>query len=130
MDKLIATIPKNKREEIRVALSEYEHDGQVFDMVSARVFFLNDAGELQAGRNGLNIVVRRLPELIAALQAAEIAARDAGLITDADVTPSKPKTTAKRTRRRAKPKPAQEPINDQVPFDDGFPESMSPLDAG
>lgn len=128
MDKLITTIPKNKREEIRVALSEYETDGNVFDMVSARVFFLNDNGEFQAGCNGLNIVVRRLPELIAALQAAEVAAQDAGLLP----IDAKPEAPAKRARRRAKPKskPAEEAVADPGPFDDGFPESMSPLAAG
>ena len=128
MDKLVATIPKNRKEEIRVALSEFEADGQTFDMVSARVYFDAGNGEYRPGRNGLNITVRRLPELIAALQAAEIAARAAGLIPDADAKPSKDTTTA--PRRRAKPKPAEEPVAEPAPFDDGFPDSLTPLDAG
>ncbi len=32
MEKLIAAIPKNQREEIRVALSEFEKDGTTYDM--------------------------------------------------------------------------------------------------
>ncbi len=80
MDQLIATIPKNQREEIRVSLSEFEKDGKAFDMAGARVFFDAGNGEMKPGRNGLNVPVRLLPELIAALQQAEAEACSAGLL--------------------------------------------------
>ncbi len=83
MDKTIATIPKNQREEIRVALSEFEKDGTTHDMAGARVFYDAGNGEMKPGRNGLNIPVRLLPELVTALQQAEVEARSAGLIEDA-----------------------------------------------
>ncbi len=83
MDQLIATIPKNQREEIRVSLSEFEKDGKAFDMAGARVFFDAGNGEMKPGRNGLNIPVRLLPELVAALREAEAEACAAGLIQDA-----------------------------------------------
>ena len=81
MDKIIATIKKNQREEIRVALSEFESKDTTHDMVSARVFF-NDGAEMKPGRNGLNMPVRLLPQLVTALQQAETEARAAGLLPD------------------------------------------------
>lgn len=83
MEKLIATIRKNTREEVRVALSEFTKDGNRFDMVSARVYFDDGAGQSKPGKNGLNVQVKILPELVAALRDAEAEARAAGLIPDA-----------------------------------------------
>ena len=91
MNKTIATIPKNQREEIRVALSEFEKDGKTFDMAGARVFYDDGAGERKPGRNGINIPVRLLPELVAALSEAEAEARATGLLpaeADDDRSPS------------------------------------------
>ena len=82
MDQLIATIPKNQREEIRVALSEFESKGTTHDMFGARVFYDAGNGERKPGRNGINIPVRLLPELVAALRQAEAEARAAGLLPD------------------------------------------------
>ncbi len=82
MEKLIAAIPKNQREEIRVALSEFEKDGTTYDMVSARVHYDTGNGEMRPGRNGLNVPVRLLPKLVTALQQAEAEARAAGLLLD------------------------------------------------
>ncbi len=62
MRKLIATIPKNAREEIRVALDEFETKDTTYDMVSVRVFY-EDGGEYRPGRNGLNVRVDLLPPL-------------------------------------------------------------------
>ena len=84
MDKTIATISKNQREEIRVALSEFDSKGTKYDMVSARVFY-DDGGEMKPGRNGLNVPTRLLPDLIEALEEAEREARAAGLIEDVAV---------------------------------------------
>ena len=80
MNKTIATISKNQREEVRVALSEFEKDGKAYDMVSARVFYDAGNGEMKPGRNGLNIPTRLLPALVEALQVTEREARAAGLI--------------------------------------------------
>lgn len=83
MEKLVRTIKKSQREEIRITLSEFTKDGKTYDMVSARVFY-DDGAEYRPGRNGLNIRLRLLPELIEGLQAAEQEARLAGLIKDVD----------------------------------------------
>ncbi len=80
MNKTIATISKNQREEVRVALSEFEKDGKAYDMVSARVFYDAGNGEMKPGRNGINISVKLLPELVTALRQAESEARAAGLL--------------------------------------------------
>ncbi len=82
MEKLIAAIPKNQREEIRVALSEFEKDGTTYDMISARVHYDAGNGEMRPSRNGLNVPVRLLPEFVAALRQAGSEARAAGLLPD------------------------------------------------
>ncbi len=58
MDNLIATIPKNSRERIEVALSEFTKDGNTFDMISARVHYDDGSGQYKPGRNGLNVQVK------------------------------------------------------------------------
>ncbi len=80
MDNLIATIPKNARERIEVALSEFTKDGVTFDMVSARVHYDDGSGQYKPSRNGLNVQVKLLPALVEALLQAEEKARAAGLI--------------------------------------------------
>ncbi len=93
VEKLIAAIPKNQREEILVALSEFEKDGKTYDMVSARVHYDAGDGEMKPGRNGLSVPVRLLPELVAALRQAGAEARAAGLLPDeVDEAPA-PETT-------------------------------------
>ena len=82
MEKLIAAIPKNQGEEIRAALSEFEKDGTTYDMVSARVHYDAGSGQYRPGKNGLNVQVKLLPELVTALQQAEAEARAAGLLLD------------------------------------------------
>ncbi len=79
MEKLISTIRKSQRQQIHVGLSEYTKDGETYDMVFARVFF-DDGAEFRPSRNGINVRVELLPELIAALQQAEGKARGAGLL--------------------------------------------------
>ena len=81
MKQHIATIPKNGREEIRVALDEFETKEASYDMVSCRTFY-EDGGEYHPGRNGLNVRVHFLPAIIAALQEAEAEARAAGLLDE------------------------------------------------
>ncbi len=81
MRKLIATIPKNARQEIRVSLDEFKTKTATYDMVSMRTFY-EDGGEYHPGRNGLNIRVELLPGIVAALRDAETEARAAGLLGD------------------------------------------------
>ena len=79
MRKLIATIPKNGREKILVALDEFKTKDATYDMVSVRVFY-EDGGEYRPGRNGLNVRVVLLPAILGALRDAETEARKAGLL--------------------------------------------------
>ena len=83
MRKLISTIPKNGREEIRVALDEFKTKDATYDMVSLRVYF-EDGDEYRPGRNGLNVRVVLLPAIVAALRDAEMEARKAGLLGSGD----------------------------------------------
>ena len=84
MENIVRTIKKSQREEIRIALSEFTKDGKTYDMISARVFY-DDGAEYRPGRNGLNIRLKLLPELIEGLQAAADKARAAGLLTDSEL---------------------------------------------
>ena len=68
MNKLIACINKNYREVVRVALSEIENDGATYDMASARLHYDAGDGGMKPGRNGLNVLSRMLPKLVAALR--------------------------------------------------------------
>ena len=82
MENTVRTIRKSQREEIRIALSGFTKDGTTYDMVSARVFY-DDGAEYRPSRNGLNVRLKLLPELIEGLQAAAEKARDAGLLVEA-----------------------------------------------
>ena len=79
MKQHIRTIPKNGREEIRVALDEFKAKDTTYDMISVRVFY-EDGGEYHPGRNGLNVRIELLPAIVAALRDAETEARKAGLL--------------------------------------------------
>ena len=80
MEQTVAVIEKNRVEEIRIGLSQY----QGHNLVSVRVWADPYAGEERIPtKKGITLAVTRLPELIAGLQAAEAAAREAGLIEDA-----------------------------------------------
>ncbi len=62
-----------------MGLSEFTKDGELYNMVSARVFY-DDGAECRPGRNGINVRVELLPDLIAALRGAEAEAQAAGLL--------------------------------------------------
>lgn len=79
MKKIVTTIRKNDFEELRVAISEFEASGKVHQMMSARVFYL-DGKEYKPGKNGINLKVELLPQLVEALAKAEKEARSAGLL--------------------------------------------------
>ncbi len=95
MRKLIETITKNKREEIRVALTKYEGH----DLCDVRVFsetYTSD--ERVATPKGISLSVAKLPVLIEALQKAEAEARAAGLLKrfEADLAAPTEATEASR----------------------------------
>ncbi len=89
MEKTIRTIRKSQRGQIRVGLSEFAKDDTTFNMVFARVYF-DDGAEYRPGRNGINVRVELLPELIAALQQAEAEARAAGLLKEPEADSAAP----------------------------------------
>ena len=75
----IATIEKNRSEELRVALKEYK--GRRY--LDIRTFIEPYADEGQGRvptKKGITVSLPKLPELIEALQAAEEQARAAGLL--------------------------------------------------
>lgn len=77
MEKQIATIPKNAREQLRVSLTEFKGH----DLIDVRVYA--DTGEkLVATRKGITASVDHLPAIVAALQRAMTEARAAGLLPD------------------------------------------------
>ncbi len=83
MNKLIASIRKNAREQVHVELSEFRPEaGKVFNMVAARLHYDDGSGQYGPGKNGLNVQVKLLPKLVTALQQAEAEARAAGLLLD------------------------------------------------
>ena len=74
-DQLIATIPKNAREELSISLTEFKG----YNLVSQRVWYRADDGEMRPSKAGVVIRIERLPELIEGLQAAQAAAQARGL---------------------------------------------------
>ena len=78
MSKLVAVVPKNQTQEIRIELGEFNGH----DLVHIRVWVDRRDGE--GGRlptkAGVVCRVGLLPELIAALQSAEVEARRQGLL--------------------------------------------------
>ena len=75
-DVFVAAVPKNKSEEVRIILSRWKG----YDLVHLRVF-ADAAGRPDriATKSGFGIQVARLPDLIAALQAALVEARARGM---------------------------------------------------
>ena len=75
---LIAAIPKNAIEELRVELTEYRGH----HLVQARIWANYDSATTpkRPTRKGFALTVERLPDLIAALKDAERRARDLGML--------------------------------------------------
>lgn len=71
--RLVATIAKNSREEVRISLDSFKG----VDLVDIRTFanFQDGDGERRATKKGVSLKREKLPELIAALQAAAEALR-------------------------------------------------------
>ena len=77
MEKNICQIKKSASEIIYVTLTEYRSR----QMFSARVYY-EDEGDYRPGKNGINLNIEFLPDIISALQTAEDEARAAGLLSD------------------------------------------------
>jgi hypothetical protein len=66
-DQVVATIPKNAREELRVALTEFHG----YRLCAMRVYFKPEGGgDMRPGKNGLNVRIEQIPDIIEALQQA------------------------------------------------------------
>lgn len=76
MKKMIAEIPKNRTETIRISIDEYNSH----DMVALRVWFQADDGEMRPGKSGINFRVGLLLQMHEALGRALDEARAAGLV--------------------------------------------------
>ncbi|WP_407491882.1 transcriptional coactivator p15/PC4 family protein [Pseudooceanicola sp. MF1-13] len=66
-------ITKNSREEIRVSVNEY----QGHQLVSLRVWFEADDGDMRPSKKGLAFRVELLPQVSAALKSIEAQQEDA-----------------------------------------------------
>ena len=73
MEKIVATFPKNSREEVRVILTEF-HGREI---INIRVFWTSDGKTWNPSQKGLAIGVEKIPLLLASLhQAAEVLGQD------------------------------------------------------
>ena len=77
MEKQIAAIPKNAREELHVYLTEFKGH----DLIDLRIY-ADAQGEWIATRKGITIRVDHLPAIAEALRRALVEARAAGLLPD------------------------------------------------
>lgn len=78
---LVAEWEKNESEVIRVAFTKF--NGR--DIISLRVWYREKgSSNLRAGRNGLNIEVSHLPDLVRAVKKAKRRARATGLLGSQD----------------------------------------------
>lgn len=75
-DQIIASIPKNAREEIRIALSEFKGH----HLANLRIWFTADDGDMRPGKAGLAFRLEKLPAVIQALNDLEAEARRLGLV--------------------------------------------------
>lgn len=60
---IVASFPKNAREEVRVTLEQYNGH----DVVNLRVWFQTEDGEWRPGKQGLALRQEKLPYLAAAI---------------------------------------------------------------
>jgi hypothetical protein len=67
MEALVARIPKNPTEEVRVALTSYRGH----DLVDIRVFFQDEQGEWRPTKRGVSLSVDSFTELREAIAKAE-----------------------------------------------------------
>ena len=67
---------KNSQQVIRVAIGMYKGK----NVISIRTWYLDDDGELKAGKQGVNYEIKHLANLRKAVKQAHIQARKNGLI--------------------------------------------------
>jgi len=75
---VIATLEKNRRERVRVALDEFE--GVKLIDLRVTVEMTTTSGLYSPTKKGLSLRVEQLPALVVALVAAEAKARELGMI--------------------------------------------------
>jgi hypothetical protein len=82
-DRLVAVIPKNKVEELRVSLPRFKG----VELIDVRTFAQFGSGEeaKRPTRKGITLKIEHLPQLIDALTAALADARARGLLDDKDI---------------------------------------------
>jgi hypothetical protein len=79
MESIIATIPKNTRENIRIGLGSFKG----YELFSLRVWIDKDEGEPIPTSKGITCAVALLPAVIEALQTTLDHARKTGVLPDA-----------------------------------------------
>jgi hypothetical protein len=77
------SIAKNRREQVVVQLRKWKG----CDLLDVRVFVPDLMGQPRATKDGISVRVRVLPEIAAALKAAEAEARRLGLLPPEEATP-------------------------------------------
>lgn len=75
-DRLIATIRKNSREELRITLSSWRDN----DLINLRVWYDAGGGEMRPGKSGFALKVELLRDLAGAIGRALETARADGLV--------------------------------------------------
>lgn len=75
-DTIIADLPKNKTETLRIAITKFNE----YDLVAMRVYFEGDDGQLRPGKSGVNFRIAMLPSIIDALLEAKAEAERRGLL--------------------------------------------------
>jgi len=76
-ERVFATIPKGRGEELRVAFSQFK--GRTF--LAIRVWYASESGDMKPSAKGINVAVDHLPAIAAALGQALDAARADGLLS-------------------------------------------------
>jgi hypothetical protein len=84
--KVIARIPKNKRESVVVALDEYMGT----QLVHVRQHYVDERGEDRPTAKGVCLNVTKLPELLAGVRAAESEAIKLGLLPGEEIGEDQP----------------------------------------
>ena len=79
MAEIIATIEKNSREDVRIALDEF-HGAQLIDVRTFADFTSGGPDDRKPTKKGVSLNVAKLPALIAALERARDEAERRGLL--------------------------------------------------
>lgn len=76
--RIIAEIPKNARESIRVSLGEFQ--GRA--VLDCRIWYRPGEGEMRPGSKGLTVAIRHLPQMADALTKAVLEAQESKLLPE------------------------------------------------